>query len=96
VTVTELLGLPLTESKKKFGERFAELVYRNGGKPQVYGWGVIELGGIYGSMGLEQAEALELIHLGGVIFGFLLNAPPGSNNELTQWIENEWKAKEGG
>jgi hypothetical protein len=95
VTITDLLELPSTANATlRLGDRLAELMYKNGGSPQVSGWGVIEIGGAYGSQGLEQEEALELIHMAGVIRGFLMNAAPGSEHELGQWIQKEW-AKRG-
>lgn len=75
------------------GDRLAELVYRNGGAIRVTGWGVIELGGPYGSRGLMEEEALELTYLGGVIRGYLLQVPPNTEREIIRWIEHAWKVK---
>jgi hypothetical protein len=99
MTLFDLLATRTGDPETTFGAHLAELLYKNGGQMRVSGWGVIELGGIYGAMGLEQEEALELIHLGGVIRGFLMNAPAGSDHTLKEWIEAEWKrieAKVGG
>lgn len=39
----------------------AELIYKNGGSARVTGWGCTSGGGIFGRMGLEMDEALELM-----------------------------------
>ena len=94
MTVTDLLEIPSTrDSALKLGDRLAELMYKNGGSLDVTGWGMISYGGAYGAQGLQQEEAMELIHLGGVVRGFLLNAPPSAQLEIRQWIEGEWKAR---
>ena len=46
-------------------ERFAYLVARNGGSMEVFSWGFISSDG-----GLDQNQALELIKLSGICFGF--------------------------
>src|SRR6266849_5773592 len=54
-------------------ERLAELIYCNGMTLQVTGWGRVEIGkGVYGRMGLTMNEAIQLLHLGGVLEGLCL------------------------
>src|SRR6185295_6517359 len=74
-------------------ERLAELIYRNYGRLTVSGWGAMHSDGVYGWTGLEQEEALELIHLGGVIAGFKLVEGPIVEATLTTVMKAEWALK---
>lgn len=74
-------------------ERLAELIYRNGSL-RVTSWGVMQGGGLYGEIGLDQDEALELIHLGGMVAGFKLAFGPEVEPTLTAVMRAEWAKKE--
>jgi hypothetical protein len=102
MTLTELLKIPASSPQPgeaqppTIGERLAELVYRNGGRIEITSWGVIELGGLYGEMGLHQNEAFELLYLSGLIRGFgLASDMAGAEKEVIEWIRAEWKRVEG-
>lgn len=90
MTLSQWLNSPLYTDKPSptVVQRLALLVRRNGGF-NVRGWGYISGGGLYGHSGLEQDEAMELIHLGGVLTGFYLcGADP---QETVRAIESEWQ-----
>lgn len=53
-------------------ERLAELIYKNGGRLKVTGYGFTSFQGPYGHTGLLQEEAFELMELGGTLVGFFL------------------------
>lgn len=79
------------------GARLAELLYKNGGSPNVGSWGVLEIGGIYGHFGLEQEEALELVHLAGVMRGFGLAVNQTEiDQKIVAWVREEWARKKVG
>lgn len=64
---------PISGSDTRVVERLAELICVNGGAMSVSGWGCTSFcGGPYGRSGLEQEEALQLLHLSGVVQGFIL------------------------
>ena len=48
--------------------------------------------GPYGQVGLVESEALELVHLGGLIRGFGLAHPNprAIDREVVEWIRREW------
>lgn len=81
-------------STTKF-ERYAQLVYMNGGGSIVKGWGVITNGGAYGRMGLTQDEALELLEMNGVICGFMWAEDMEHWDELKDMLRREWGRVEG-
>lgn len=94
MTIQEWLDSPVYPDKPLLvRERLAELVYRNGFRLTVSGWGAMVMDGVYGWMGLEQEEALELIHLAGVIAGFKLAEGPGVEVVLTAAMKAEWALK---
>jgi len=74
-------------------ERLAELVYINGGRMAVGGWGVITGGpGIYNRMGLEQEEALELIFLHGVVEGYVRSGM-ATEQQVIDLCKGIWRAR---
>ena len=94
MTIQQWLDAPLSPDKPLLvRERLAELIYRNGGRLAVGGWGAMQSDGVYGWMGLDQDEALELIHLGGVVAGFKLALGPSVEAELTVAMKAEWALK---
>jgi hypothetical protein len=75
-------------------DRLAELIYRNGGEFRIGGWGVKQLGGIYGSIGLDAADAFDLMHLSGILIGFALAADISRwqvQEDIMEAIKNIWR-----
>jgi len=90
MTLQQWLDSPLYKGKERplVGERLAELFAVNGYRFHVGGWGFTGGDGLYGRTGLEQEEALELIHLQGVLTGFTL---AGLNHgEAERYFEKEY------
>lgn len=96
MTIDDLLKIPSRPSldgdtPQTIGERLAELVYKNGQRVEITSWGVIELGGLYGELGLHQNEAFELLYLSGLIRGFgMASDLPGTEKQVIEWIRKEW------
>lgn len=98
MTVDEFMARSFINDGQSFGQRYAELVFRNGGRSSVQSWGVRAYGGgVYGADGLEQEEAFELTYMSGMLAGYLAGCEPGvrRKNEarIKTWIEDEWKRK---
>jgi len=53
------------------------LWYRNGGRFRVSSWGVIQSGGLYGSEGLDQNEALALLSISSYLHGLMDGSDEG-------------------
>ena len=99
MTLDDLLNLPSHPSQDlappTIGERLAELIYKNGQQIEITSWGVIEIGGLYGEMGLHQNEAFELLYLSGLVRGFgLASDLPGIEKQVIAWIRTEWQRVE--
>ena len=105
MTLDELLKIPSRPTTQDdvasgvapptIGERLAELIYKNGKRIEITSWGVIEIGGLYGEMGLHQNEAFELLYLSGLVRGFgVATDLPGIEKDVIRWIEKEWKRVE--
>ena len=99
MTLDELLKLPSRQAREDddrppptIGERLAELVYKNGGRIEITSWGVTELGGLYGELGLHQNEAFELLYLSGLIrgFGIAMDDIVATDRRIIEWIRSEW------
>lgn len=98
MTIDEFMARSFINDGQNFGERYAELVYRNGGRSTVQTWGVrAYTGGVYGADGLEQEEAFELTYMSGMLAGYLAgidrSARKKSEERIKVWIEDEWKRK---
>lgn len=94
MTIQEWLDSTIyPEKPTRVRERLAELIYRNNGRLVVGGWGAMQSGGVYDWMGLDQDDALELIHLGGIVAGFKLALGAGVEAELTAAMKAEWALK---
>lgn len=95
MTIEDLLRNPAGRTgdvPQTIGERLSELVYKNGGRLDISSWGVIDIGGLYGELGLHQNEALELLYLGGMIRGFgLATNVVETEKRVMTWITEEWK-----
>lgn len=90
----EWLAKPYPKSSETILARISELVTVNGGF-NIGAWGFIASGGIsesnpYGREGLEREEALELIHLFGILVGFEM-AGAGTQAEVCDAIKAEQK-----
>lgn len=94
MTILDLLDQPATnqDNSPTIGDRLAELTYKNSGRLIVANWGPIEIGGLYGYIGLQEHEAMELTHLGGLIrgFGMAQPNPAAIDREVTNWIRSRW------
>ena len=95
MTLEDLLKSPAGRTggePQTIGERLSELVYKNGGRLDISSWGVIDIGGLYGELGLHQNEAFELLYLGGMIRGFgLATDVIATEKRVMKWITDEWK-----
>jgi hypothetical protein len=97
MTLDDLLKAPSGQPKddvipQTIGERLAELVYKNGGRLDISSWGVTEIGGLYGEIGLQQNEAFELLYLSGMIRGFgLATDIVATEKRVMLSITEEWK-----
>lgn len=77
-------------------ERLAELVFRNGGQFRVGGWGVKQVGiGIYGEVGLDAADAFDLVHLHGILVGFALadGKRQRVHDDVMNVLKDVWKSR---
>lgn len=94
MTVDEWLDTALYKDRPHplVKERLAELIYKNGGR-YVSGWGAIASGGPYGETGLDQDDALELIHLNGVVDGFHLAHGGTTLATVASTVREEWAKK---
>lgn len=77
--------------------RLAELVYRNGGTFIVSSWGMVQAGvGIYERVGLDAADAFDLVYLHGILVGFALasNTPRQQvYDEVLRALKDVWREK---
>lgn len=90
----EWLAQPYPKSSDTILARMSELATVNGGF-NIGGWGFIASAGVseknpYGREGLQQGEALELIHLFGILVGFEM-AGAGTKTEVCDAIKAEQK-----
>jgi hypothetical protein len=78
-------------------DRLAELVFRNGGSFRVTGWGMKQAGiGIYGEIGLDAAQAFDLMHLSGILVGFALASSVSRQqvfDDVMATLKDVWRSK---
>jgi hypothetical protein len=78
-------------------DRLAELVFRNGGSFRVTGWGMKQAGiGIYGEIGLDAAQAFDLMHLSGILVGFALASSVNRQqvfDDVMTTLKDIWRTK---
>jgi hypothetical protein len=98
LTLDDLLKIPSRppqgdDKPPTIGQRLAELVYKNEGRIEITSWGVIEIGGLYGELGLHQNEAFELLYLSGLIrgFGIATDDIATTDRRTIEWIRLEWE-----
>lgn len=63
----------------------------NGGSGEVRGWGYHHGGGLYGTVGLDQEAALELIQLNAYVNGWMAGTENAEETSLADALTAEWE-----